>query len=120
MELRVLVRQGVEFACWDAPPALWPLCDDHGIQRRKGYGRIRGLGRDAGISPAEDGVFVVDAMQSGATGPGHALVAGQRFLCPVVRAACPLHRISTDGREVAQLSRGGLEEIGRASCRERV
>src|SRR5262245_16521547 len=68
---------------------------------------IPGIGRDAIIASAEDGVHPVDAVKSAAAAAGTAFVAAVVADVAEIGAAGALQDIAAHGRHVAELLAGG-------------
>ena len=78
---------------------------DHGIEGGQGDAEVGGVGGDALLGPAENGMKAVFALQRIAAGAGFPPVAGARSVLEI-GAARSLQQIAPDRRGIAQL-RGG-------------
>jgi hypothetical protein len=77
-----------------------------GIERDERLPKITGIGGDAMLAGAENGVFAVDAFKRPAARTGPALVARPRDLAEVF-AARPLPDVAAKASHVADLLAGG-------------
>jgi hypothetical protein len=113
-------RQEVEHLKRNFAPACSALDLDDGVVRDQGDAKIRGVGRDAVLAPAQDGVQPVVAAACVAPRAGRAFVAGARDIVEI-RAARPLHEIAADGGGITKLRGGPRQERlgdGRKAPRE--
>ena len=113
LDVRRFSGQAVEISDGDAAGGLIGAEQlDAGLQDGHRDGHVRGMGGDAGVARAEDGVHAVDAADGGAARAGIALVAvGGRVV--EVGAAGALQQVAADGRLVAQLAgSAGDERLG--------
>ena len=110
-DVRRAAGEKMEVVKGDGALALWAFDVDGGVERGEGYVHVGGVGGDALIACAEDGVDAVEAFEGRAAAAGVALVAGGEGGVHEVVAAGALEEIAAGGGHVAEL-RGGSAEQG--------
>ena len=89
---------------------LGPGDVDGGVEGGEGYVHVGGIGGDALIACAEDGVDAVEAFDGGTAAARVALVAGGEGGVHEVVAAGALEEVAAGGGHVAKLRGGSAEE----------
>ena len=102
-------RQPIEALDRQAPLSVRAAQDHDAIERHQCDREIRGVGGDAMVAGAKDGVATIDAVDGGAARSGIALVASC-IEAAEIGAAHALQEVAADRGHVAQLRRGALDQ----------
>ncbi len=94
------------------PPAVRSLGVDPGVEGHQRDRDVRGVGGDAVLADAENGMAAVEAVQGRTAAARVPFVARRRRIAEVA-AAHPLHHVAAHARHVAQLCGGPeLQRLG--------
>ena len=110
LEVRGGVGQAVEVDERHGALPAGPAHLDRRVERHQRHREVRGVGGDAMLARAEHGVPAVLAADGGAAGARCALVAGGVADIAEVGAAGPLQEVAADGRLVAHLRAGRVQQ----------